>query len=96
MSAMERNAEWLQMADSRSSSDSTERPLSDAYLPPRRERRLQVVEPPAGASAPMGAIDPLLPMALPDSGHSARCLASSLDNNCLRDSTIRICAANSR
>jgi hypothetical protein len=33
---------------------------------------------------------------LPDSGHSAWCLAASLDNNCLRDSTIRICAANSR
>ena len=67
------------------------RPLADANWPTGLDELR-----PFPAADRTRAIDPLLPMALPDSGHSARCLASSLDNNCLRDSTIRICAANSR
>jgi hypothetical protein len=35
-----------------------DRPLSGAYLLPRRERQLEVVEPPAGVSLPMGVNDP--------------------------------------
>jgi len=60
------------LADSRSSSDSTERPLRNAYLPPRRERRLRVVEPPAGASAPMGVNDPQRSATVLRTGHRNR------------------------
>jgi len=58
------------IADSRSSSSSTERPLIHTQLPSRCEGQVSAVELPVGASVPTGVNDPLLPFELPDGRHS--------------------------
>jgi len=65
MSGLESGGLRPVVADRGHRSDATERLLSKAYLPPSRERRLRLVEPPAGASAPTGVNDPLPSLAVP-------------------------------
>jgi len=56
------------MADSPSSSDSIERPLNDAWLPSRREGQVCIAEPPFFAVDWPTVPDPLLSLALRETG----------------------------